>query len=104
MQLSEPLAFKQILKNIKLGIKPTIPLHLHPQTTDLKNKFNEKLFKHKVNYCYYCKERCCDMKGNIDDNNNFECHVCERTRKMENANARLMSKKNTMDPDPESTK
>ena len=39
------------------------------------------------------------MKGNINDNNSFECHVCERSRKMENVNARLMSKENTMDPD-----
>ena len=33
---SETLTFKQILKNIKLGIKPTLSLHLHPQTIDLK--------------------------------------------------------------------
>ena len=44
------------------------------------------------------------MKGNIDDNNHFECHVCERSRKMENVSVRLMSKENTIDPDPESTK
>ena len=53
---SEPLTFEQTLKNIKLGIKPTMPLHLHPKTIDLQNKFNEKLFKHKVNHCLNVKE------------------------------------------------
>ena len=101
---SEPLTFEQTLKNIKLGIKPTTPLHSHPQTIDLQKKFNEKLFKHKVNHCHYCKERWYDAKGTVDIENNFECHVCERTRKMEDVKVRLMSKENTMDPDPESTK
>ena len=53
---SEPLTFEQTLKNIKLGIKPTLPLHLHPKTIDLQNKFNEKSFKHKVNHCLNVKE------------------------------------------------
>ena len=44
------------------------------------------------------------MKGKIDNNNNFKCYVCERTRKMENVNIRLMSKENTMDSDLESIK
>ena len=77
---------------------------MHPQTIDLQKKFNEKMFKHKVNHCHHCKERWHDTKGKVDNENNFECHVCERTRNMENVLVRLMSKDNTMDPDPELTK
>ena len=84
----EPLTFEQTLKNIKLNIEPTAPLHLCPKTIDLQNKFNDQLFKHKVHYCHYCKERWCDTKDNIDVDNNFECHAHEKTRKLEDVKVR----------------
>ena len=74
---SEPATFEQILKNIKLETKPTTLLNFYPQTVDLQKKFTEKLFKHKVIHCHYCKERWYDTKGNVDSENDFECHVCE---------------------------
>ena len=91
--------FEKNLKSIKQGIKTTIDLHLHPETTKLQCKFIEKTFKHKIHHCHYCKERCYDIKGHVDRDNNFECQKCERTRK--DAKIRLMSNENTMDPIPE---
>ena len=98
---SAPPTFKQILKSIKQGIKPTIDLHLHPETAKMKDKFIEKIFKHKMYHHHYCKKRWCDAKGHIDSDNKFECQQCERTRKDSKILVRLMSNENTMDPIPE---
>ena len=47
----------QYIDLIKSGSLPHIPLHLHPSTKALQERFNNFMCNHLVYYFYYCKER-----------------------------------------------
>ena len=58
----------QCIDIIKSSSLLSTPLHQHPSTKVFQERFNNFICNHSVYHCYYCKERCYNLKSKYDDN------------------------------------
>ena len=80
----------QYIDIIKSGSLSSMPLHLHPSTKVLQERFNNFTCNYLVYHCYYCKERWHDLRGKHDDDK-FECNKYINDRNKNTVKMRTLS-------------